>query len=148
MEKDLTDRLEALVQESRYTNRSEFIRDLVREKLVETVWKRNEEVLGTITLVYDHEKRELSQKLVSIQHHHHRGDVLAATHVHLDEHLCAEMIMVRGKASDIRALADLMRAQKGVLHAALSMSAAAPKPGARRLGARTAQPCLRTPLNR
>jgi len=122
MEKDLTGRLEALVRDSRYTNRSEFIRDLVREKLVETVWKKNEEVLGTVTLVYDHEKRELSQKLVSLQHHHHKGDVLAATHVHLDEHLCAEMIMIRGKAADIRALADLMRSQKGVLHAALSMS--------------------------
>jgi CopG family nickel-responsive transcriptional regulator len=127
MEKDLTERMEALVRESRYSNRSEFIRDLVREKLVEAVWKKNEEVLGTITLIYDHEKRELSQKLVHLQHHHHKGAVLAATHVHLDEHLCAEMIMVRGRAADIRGLADLMRSQKGVLHAALSMSAAAPK---------------------
>lgn len=124
MEKSLTDRLEALVRQSRYTNRSEFLRDLVREKLVETGWKRNEEVLGTITLVYDHEKRELSRKLTHLQHHHHAGAVLAATHVHLDEHLCAEMIMVRGRASDVRALADEMRSQKGVLHAALSMSAA------------------------
>ena len=124
MEKDLVDRLESLIRESRYTNRSEFIRDLVREKLVAAEWKKNEEVLGTITLVYDHEKRELSRKLVSLQHHHHECHVLAATHVHLDDHLCAEMIMARGKASDIRALADLMRSQKGVLHAALSTSAA------------------------
>ncbi len=124
MEKDLTDRLEALVKESRYTNRSEFIRDLVREKLVRTGWDKNEEVLGTVTLVYDHEKRALSQKLVSLQHHQEACKVLAATHVHLDDHLCAEMIMVRGKAANVQELADLMRSRKGVLHAALSMSTA------------------------
>jgi len=128
MDKNLTDQMEALVKESHYTNRSEFIRDLVRERLVQTGWKKNEEVLGTVTIIYDHEKRELSQKLVSLQHHHHKGDVLAATHVHLDDHLCAEMIMVKGKAADIRELADLMRSQKGVLHAALSMSTAGKNP--------------------
>lgn len=121
MEEDLTRQLESLVKRSRYTNRSEFIRDLVREKLAQETWKGKGEALGTITLVYDHEKRELSQRITHLQHHH-VGEVLAATHVHLDEHLCAEMIMVKGKAASIQALADALKSQKGVYHAALSMS--------------------------
>ena len=121
IEKDLTDRLDSLMAASRCTNRSQFIRELVREKLVRQEWERDEEALGTVTLVYDHDQRELSRKLVSLQHGHEAA-VLAATHVHLDRHLCAEMIMVRGRAADIRGLADLLGSQKGVLHASLSMS--------------------------
>ena len=121
IEKELTDRMDSLMQSSRCTNRSEFIRDLVREKLVQREWERDEQALGTITLVYDHDRRELSRRLVSLQHGHEAA-VLAATHVHLDCHLCAEMIMVRGRATAIRGLADLLGSQKGVLHGALSMS--------------------------
>ncbi|MBI5243028.1 MAG: nickel-responsive transcriptional regulator NikR [Elusimicrobia bacterium] len=121
IEEDLTERLDALLKESRCANRSEFIRDLVRNELVRKEWAKDEEALGTVTIVYAHDKRELSRKLVSLQHHH-VAVVLASTHVHLDHDLCAEMIMVRGKAAAIQQLADLLRAQKGVLHAALSMS--------------------------
>jgi CopG family nickel-responsive transcriptional regulator len=119
--KGLTEQLDSLMAASRCTNRSEFIRELVRERLVQKEWERDEEALGTVTLVYDHDRRELSRKLVSLQHGH-EASVLAATHVHLDHHLCAEMIMARGRAADIRGLADLLGSQKGVLHAALSMS--------------------------
>lgn len=121
MEKDLTDQLESLVRRSRYTNRSEFIRDLVREKLAQETWKGRGDTLGTITLVYDHEKRDLSHKITHLQHHH-VGEVLAATHVHLDEHLCAEMILVRGRASSIQALADALKSQKGVYQTTLCMA--------------------------
>ena len=121
LEEDLTARLDALLKGSRRTNRSEFIRDLLRDELVRKQWAKDEEALGTVTLVYAHDKRELSRKLVSLQHHH-AATVLASTHVHLDHDLCAEMIMVRGRAAAIQQLADLLRAQKGVLHAALSMS--------------------------
>ncbi len=120
MEKPLLDRLEALVRRSRYANRSEFIRDMLRERLVAEEWKNNEEVVGTITLVYDHETRELSKKLTRLQHHHH-DLVLASTHVHLDEHMCAEMVLAKGKAREIEEMADLLRQQKGVLHASLSL---------------------------
>lgn len=121
LEADLTERLDALLKGSHCTNRSEFMRDLLRNELVRKEWEKDEEALGTVTLVYAHGKRELSRKLVSLQHHH-VATVLAATHVHLDHDLCAEMIMVRGRAAAIQQLADLLRAQKGVLHAALSMS--------------------------
>jgi len=121
IEKPLLERLERLIAEGQYANRSEFIRDMVRDRLVEREWERNEEALGTITLIYDHHTRLLSEKLTSLQHDY-AGGILATTHVHLDHHHCAEMIMVRGAAKEIRRLTDLIRQQKGVLHATLSMS--------------------------
>ena len=122
MEKALLERLEKMVKNSKYANRSEFIRDMIRNRLVEHEWKRDQEVVGTVTLVYDHHTRELNRKLTDLQHHHHHV-ILATTHVHLDEHICAEMILTKGRANQIREIADLLRQQKGVLHAALSISA-------------------------
>ncbi len=119
LEESLMQRLEKMVEASRYTNRSEFIRDMIRERLVQQAWDANEDAVGTVTLVYNHHKRKLTQKLTELQHHHHTK-VLAVTHVHLDEHLCAETILMRGRAREIRKLADLLRQQKGVLHASLS----------------------------
>ncbi|MBK9119029.1 MAG: nickel-responsive transcriptional regulator NikR [Phycisphaerales bacterium] len=121
LEQPLFDQLEALVQRSKYGNRSEFVRDLIRERLVEVEWASATEVVGTITLVYDHDARQLTDRLIDIQHEHHEA-ILASTHVHLSAHLCAEMIMVRGKAEHIRLLADTLRRQRGVLHAALATS--------------------------
>ena len=121
IEKPLLERLAAMVAKSKYANRSEFIRDMLRERLVEEEWKGDEEVVGTITLVYDHETRELSKKLTRLQHHHHNV-VLASTHVHLDEHMCAEMILTKGPASEIEEMASLLRQQKGVPPASLSLS--------------------------
>lgn len=121
IEKPLYDRLEKLVKESNYENRSEYVRDMIRKQLVEKQWDQNQEVVGTVTLVYDHHQRNLSHKLTELQHDHH-GAVLATTHVHLSHHLCAEMILVKAKAKEVRKLADQMRQQKGVLHAELSMA--------------------------
>ncbi|MFH0938653.1 MAG: nickel-responsive transcriptional regulator NikR [Planctomycetota bacterium] len=121
IEKPLYDKLEKLIKESRYINRSEFIRDMIREQLVVKQWKTDEEALGTVTLVYDHHLRHLGEKLTSVQHHHHE-QILATTHVHLDHDLCAEIIIIRGSVSSIQHIADELRQQKGILHAALSMS--------------------------
>ena len=121
IERSLCRRLEKLMRKNRRKNRSEFIRDLLRARLVEEEWKEDQEALGTITLVYNHEQRYLSHKLTSAQHHHHDA-VLATTHVHLDEHTCAEMIMVRGYPHVIEHVAEELRQQKGVLHASVSIS--------------------------
>ncbi len=121
IEKPLYDRLEKLVKQSGYTNRSEYVRDMIRERLVETEWDKDREVLGTITLIYNHHRRQLSEKLIHLQHHHHTA-VKVTTHVHLSRELCAEVIVVQAKASRVRELTDLMRQQKGVLHADLTMS--------------------------
>ena len=121
LEKPLLQRLEKLLQASRYANRSEFIRDMIRQQLVGRQWQDDREILGTITLLYNHQLHKLSEKLTDLQHHHHQN-ILVSTHVHLDENLCAEVLLVKGRASRINRLADLVRQQKGVLHAALSIS--------------------------
>jgi CopG family nickel-responsive transcriptional regulator len=121
LERPLLARLEKLQRESGYTNRSEFLRDLIRSRLVQRTWERDREAVGTITLVYDHHVRRLGEKLTDLQHDHHEV-ILATTHVHLDHDRCVEVILVRGRASRIRAIADGLRRHKGVLHAELSMS--------------------------
>lgn len=126
IEQSLFSRLEEMVEKSGYSNRSEFVRDMIRDTLVKREWQGNETALGTISLIYDHHQRELSAKLTHIQHHH-AAQVLATTHVHLDNHLCAEMIMVKGKAKNITGLADDLRQQKGVLHAGLSIGTSGQK---------------------
>jgi len=121
LEKPLLERLEKLLKASRYANRSEFIRDMIRQQLVGRQWQDDRETLGTVTLLYNHHLHKLSEKLTDLQHHHHQN-ILVSTHVHLDENLCAEVLLVKGRASRISRLADLLRQQKGVLHAALSIS--------------------------
>ena len=122
LERPLLKQLERLVKRSRYANRSEFIRDLIRQRLVEQQWSdKREDVVGTITMVYDHHARQLTDKLLDIQHDYH-DNILASTHVHLSHDLCAEMIMIRGSATRIRQITDRLRQQRGVLHAELAMS--------------------------
>lgn len=122
LEAGLADQLERLARTHQYTNRSEFVRDLIRQRVVQQEWAdARQPVVATITLVYDHHQRELLDRLVKIQHHH-PDHVLASTHVHLSHEMCAEMIMVRGKAARIQQLADEMGKQRGVLHASLSMA--------------------------
>ena len=121
MERPLLDRLERMAKKSGYANRSEFVRDMIRDRLVQEEWAAGGEVLGTATLIYNHHARRLTGKLTDLQHHHHRV-VLATTHVHLTEELCVEAVLMRGKAGHIQEVADLLRQQRGVLHVALSMS--------------------------
>jgi len=126
IERPLLAHMEQMAALSKYTNRSEFLRDMIRQHLVEQEWQANEVAIGTITLVYDHHSRLLTEKLTNEQHRHH-DVILATTHVHLDEHMCVEMILTRGPAKQLRELAGLLRKQKGVLHAALSMSSTGKK---------------------
>ena len=119
IEKTLFQKLEKEVAAHGYLSRSEFVRDLVRNYVVEQEWRTDRVLLGTIWMLYDHHARGLSERLID-QQHHFPGTVLATTHVHLDEHLCAEMIMVRGKGRDIRVLTDRLQREKGVRHAKLA----------------------------
>lgn len=130
MESELHEQLEELLAEGPFENRSEFFRELLRDRIVQREWAKGEEVLGTVTLVYDHNSRELSNKLVSLQHEVH-DMILASTHVHLNHDLCAEVIIALGRAKKIERFVDSIQQQRGVLHAALSMSTTggAEKPG-------------------
>jgi CopG family nickel-responsive transcriptional regulator len=118
----LLKRFDALIAEKGYGNRSEAIRDLIRGALVEEQWAREEEeTVGTVTLVYDHHTRDLSDKLTEQQHSHHHA-IVSALHVHLDAHNCLEVVVVKGKAGEVRRLADELIGTKGVKHGKLVMS--------------------------
>jgi CopG family nickel-responsive transcriptional regulator len=119
IEKSLLEKVEAFAAEEGYENRSEFVRDLLREQLIRKEWSSGAEVLGTVTLVYNHHQRGISEKLVEIQHDC-TEHILAATHVHLSHELCAEMIMIRGAGEEIEAFANNLRKLKGVLHVGFS----------------------------
>ncbi|RME39211.1 MAG: nickel-responsive transcriptional regulator NikR [Deltaproteobacteria bacterium] len=118
----LLSRFDRLIQEKGYLNRSEAIRDLIRNALVEEEWREgNEETVGTITLVYDHHTRDLADKLTEHQHSHHDA-IISALHVHLDAHHCLEVVVARGPAAKVRRLADELIGTKGVVHGKLTMA--------------------------
>ena len=119
----LLERLEGLMQQQGYTNRSEFVRDMIRDHLVAHEWQNaQQETLGTVTLVYNHHIRQLSEKLVELQHHYYQPFAFARRDELIDHNLCAEVILIRAPAVQIQQLADHLRQQKGVLHATLSIS--------------------------
>ena len=124
LDEPLSRKLDEMVRSSGYGNRSEFVRDMIREQMVARAWEAGQtEVLGTITLIYNHHQRELCAKLTEIQHDA-KVRILAATHVHLSHELCAEMIMTVGQPDAVRELHLALRRPRGILHAALSMSSA------------------------
>jgi CopG family nickel-responsive transcriptional regulator len=101
-------------------NRSEAIRDLVRDKLVELEWENDQkDVVGTVTFVYDHHTPKISDKLVEIQHANH-SRIKSSMHVHLDHHHCLEVLVVTGSKSEIHKLADEILSARGVLHGKLT----------------------------
>lgn len=121
LEESLLENLSKLVEENGYENRSEYIRDLIREQLTREEWRSGGEVIGTLTLIYNHHQRGVTEKLVDLQHH--SGEhVLASTHVHVSHEICAEMIMLRGRGAGIVKLANAMKKLRGVLHTELAMS--------------------------
>ena len=121
LEKKLLDEFDTLIKRKNYSNRSEAFRDLIRQELVKEEWREGGEVVGAITLVYDHHKRELVNKLTDIQHDF-QGTIISTQHIHLDHDNCLELIAVRGAPVDIGKLADTLKSVKGVKHGTLSMS--------------------------
>ena len=118
-EPELLDKFDALIREKGYTNRSEAIRDLIRKLIIEAeVRSEKGDVVGTITFIYDHDVSDVTNKLMHLQHHHY-AEIRYTTHVHIDEHLCLEILVVRGKAKDVKKLADSIKAIKGVKHGEL-----------------------------
>jgi len=122
IEEPLLDSFDSLIEEKGYTNRSEAIRDLIRNALVETEWRdESASTVGTVTLVYNHHQRELQDKLTKLQHKHH-ASIIANLHVHLDSHNCLEVLLVRGKAGRIKKFAEHLIAVRGVRHGRLTMT--------------------------
>ena len=119
MDGQLLESFDRLIEGKGYSNRSEAVRDLIRNALVDEQWSHeDEEAVGTVSLVYDHHTRELSDKLTEHHHSHHRN-IISALHVHLDAHHCLEVVVIKGKAGEIRHLADELIGTKGVKHGRL-----------------------------
>lgn len=118
LEEDLLKKFDDLISNKGYQNRSEAIRDLIRERLVTEDVDENKTVVGTLTFVYDHHRPNLTEKLVAAQHQA-GGNVLAATHVHLDHHNCLEVIIMKGRGGELKKLSDGILSLRGVKHGQL-----------------------------
>lgn len=119
----LLDDFDRLIEQKGYETRSEALRDLIRASLIEVKWENDEEeMVGTVTLVYNHHVRDLADKLTEHQHSYHH-QIISALHVHLDAHNCLEVLVVRGKAREIKKIADEIIGVKGVKHGKLVMTA-------------------------
>lgn len=121
LDMDLLGQFDLLIKKKGYGNRSEAFRDLIRQELVKQEWQAGGKVAGAITIIYDHHKRELVSRLMDIQHDF-GGLIISTQHIHLDHDNCLEIVAVKGSSKEVQALADRMKAIKGVKHVTLSMS--------------------------
>ncbi len=120
LDEKLLRQFDRLIDRKGYANRSEAIRDLIREALVREQWEiGTEDAVGTITLVYDHETRDLADKLTDLQHAHYES-IVSTLHVHLDPHHCLEVLVLRGTARTLKEIADRLIGTRGVKHGTFS----------------------------
>ncbi|WP_291910014.1 nickel-responsive transcriptional regulator NikR [Chitinophaga sp. CB10] len=121
IEKNVLELLDNYMADNQFPNRSQAIRHLIRRMEVEKQWQTDEVVGGSITLLFDHHKRDLLDKITDIQHDYHEL-ILCSQHIHLDHDNCMEIIAVKGKASLLKQLANALTAVKGIIHGELSMT--------------------------
>lgn len=121
LEEDLLNKLDMLVKKHAFPNRSQAIRFLIRDALVEDSWQADSEVAGVIVLIYDHHKRNVVNHLLNIQHDY-TSLILSSQHAHLDHDNCLETIVLKGRASKIQELSDMLIAIKGIKHGKLVIS--------------------------
>lgn len=121
LEKELLEKFDQNIKIQQYTNRSEAIRDLIRDQIVDEEWESGEEVIGSITMVYNHHERESSRELTQTQHEY--NDVIISTqHIHIDHSNCLEVVIVRGQVEQITELYNTLRASHGVKQCELTRS--------------------------
>ncbi len=115
LERSLLEQFDELIERKGYVNRSEAVRDLIRDQLVQRQWSESAggEQVAVVAIVYDHESSSLAQKLTHIQHENHQA-VVSALHVHMDAHNCLEVLVLRGRAGEILQMADSLVATRGV----------------------------------
>lgn len=122
MEQSLLNQFDLLINDKGYNNRSEAVRDLIRDALIQDKWEKDDqEVAGSILIFYDHHQRNLLEKLTEIQHKYH-DQILATTHFHLDHQSCLEIIVVKGNAKELRDIKDKLTILKGVKYGKLTVS--------------------------
>ena len=119
IEPDLLKKFDKSIKKKGYENRSEAIRDIIRENLIaEKTEDPNSEVIGTLTMIYDHHAGNLTNRLLDLQHHHHK-EILTTTHIHVDHDNCLEVLVLKGKTRNIQKLADNIKSLKGIKHGEL-----------------------------
>ena len=122
LENELLSKFDTHLDAKGYGNRSEAIRDLIRQDLVaENLADEDNLTAGAVILIYDHHQRLLLGKITDIQHEH-QAVIVSTQHIHLDHHNCLEIVAVRGTGRQVKKLADNLRALKGVKHGTLSLS--------------------------
>jgi len=121
LEKEIMKELDNYVSVNNFPNRSQAIRSLIESYAVDIKWQCDNEVAGAIVIVYDHHKRNIDGEINKVQHDYHHL-ILSTQHLHLNHETCLETIAVRGKASELTQLADLLITLKGVHHGKLVMS--------------------------
>lgn len=121
MERHLLKEFDRQIEAKGYATRSEALRDLIRANLVEEEWADDRDTVGTVTIVYDHHVRDLTEKLTELQHRVQHL-IVSSLHVHLDHDHCLEVLVLRGKGSGIRRVADALIGTKGVKHGKLTMT--------------------------
>ncbi|WP_297475877.1 nickel-responsive transcriptional regulator NikR [Thermococcus sp.] len=119
---ELLEKFDRIIEEKGYVNRSEAIRDMMRDFIVRHEWETgNAEVAGTITMLYNHDEAEVVKELLDLQHEY-LDEIVSSIHVHMDLHNCLEVVIVKGKASRIKEIADRLLSLKGVKHGKLVMT--------------------------
>jgi CopG family transcriptional regulator, nickel-responsive regulator len=126
LSEELLKKYDILLDEKGYSNRSEGIRDLIRDFLVQQEVEEDVEVVGVVSLVYDHHVRELTEKLID-QQHDSEAEVISSMHVHLDHHNCLEVIVARGQGKTLRYFADRLIGTRGVKHGQLVITSTGSK---------------------
>ncbi|NIM10515.1 MAG: nickel-responsive transcriptional regulator NikR [Candidatus Aminicenantes bacterium] len=119
LETSLLEKFDQLNRRAGYKNRSEAIRDLIREKLVSEEWRTSDqETVGVFSLVYDHHQRDLNKTLNNIQHRYLEV-IISSTHIHIDHYNCLEVIILKGKVDIIKKITDELTSTRGVKHGKL-----------------------------
>ncbi|ACJ15635.1 hypothetical nickel responsive regulator [Thermococcus onnurineus NA1] len=119
---ELLEKFDRIIEEKGYVNRSEAIRDLMRDFIVRHEWEEGDrEVAGTITIVYNHDEADVVKELLELQHDY-VDEIVSSLHVHMDEHNCLEVVVVKGKAGRIKEIAERLISLKGVKHGKLVMT--------------------------
>ena len=121
LEDELLRKFDLYIKEKNYPNRSEAFRDLIRQELIKKEWDTGKDVAGAITLIYNHHQRELLSKITDLQHDF-QNVIISTQHVHLDHDNCLEIVAVKGRSREVRKLAEMLKAIKGIKHGTLSMS--------------------------
>jgi len=122
LDMDLLSRFDRLCDEKSYQTRSEAIRDLIRNALIQKQWEEDDqETMGVLSLVYDHHQSDLSQKLTEIQHQA-LDVVVTSMHIHIDHHNCLEVLILRGPGRTIRETSEKLISTKGVKHGKINLT--------------------------